>query len=73
MILLDEAQDCNEVVREIVLSQKMPKFVVGDPNQQIYSFLGGKGILEVFIRQVSFFTEQTWPSGFERRFCFSFD
>lgn len=45
-ILIDEAQDCNDVICDILLSQKVPIFVVGDPNQQIYSFLGGTGLLE---------------------------
>jgi len=38
-ILLDEAQDTNPVVTDIVLKQKCPKILVGDPHQQIYGLM----------------------------------
>ncbi|GAB6188712.1 UvrD-helicase domain-containing protein [Marinitoga arctica] len=39
-ILLDEAQDTNEVVLDIFKKLKGKKIIVGDPHQQIYSFRG---------------------------------
>jgi F-box protein 18 (helicase) len=40
-ILLDEAQDINPVTAAFVLNQAgLPKILVGDPHQQIYSFRG---------------------------------
>jgi F-box protein 18 (helicase) len=45
-ILLDEAQDINPVTAEVILSQpETPKILVGDPNQQIYSFRGAQNSL----------------------------
>lgn len=42
-ILLDEAQDITPVTAEVILSQPdTPKILVGDPNQQIYSFRGAQ-------------------------------
>ena len=38
ILLIDEAQDMNPACLDICLSQKTPKIVVGDPNQQIYTF-----------------------------------
>ncbi|GAB5360974.1 hypothetical protein AAMO2058_000674500 [Amorphochlora amoebiformis] len=43
VIFLDEAQDSNDVVCSILMKQNIPKLIVGDPHQRIYSFLGGKG------------------------------
>ncbi|XP_072027238.1 F-box DNA helicase 1-like [Amphiura filiformis] len=39
-ILIDEAQDLTPAQQDIFLRQKCAKIVVGDPNQQIYSFRG---------------------------------
>ncbi|SHE90460.1 Uncharacterised protein family UPF0547 [Marinitoga hydrogenitolerans DSM 16785] len=39
-VLLDEAQDTNEVVLDIFKKLKGKKIIVGDPHQQIYSFRG---------------------------------
>ena len=45
-ILLDEAQDTNPVVADIIVSQKCPKILVGDPHQQIYAFRGSHNIMQ---------------------------
>merc|ERR1711983_330143 len=39
-MLVDEAQDVTPVVADIVLSQKKPTILVGDPHQSIYGFRG---------------------------------
>jgi superfamily I DNA/RNA helicase len=39
-VLLDEAQDTNEVVLDIFKNLNGKKIIVGDPHQQIYSFRG---------------------------------
>ncbi|NUU98770.1 hypothetical protein XO12_01115 [Marinitoga sp. 1154] len=39
-VLLDEAQDTNEVVLDIFKKLKGKKIIVGDPHQQIYTFRG---------------------------------
>jgi len=44
-ILVDEAQDSNEVMLDIVYSQKAKKIFVGDEHQRIYSF---RGAINVF-------------------------
>ncbi len=47
-ILLDEAQDINPVTAAFVFSQKgIPKILVGDPHQQIYSFRGAVNSMEM--------------------------
>ncbi|XP_071043161.1 F-box DNA helicase 1 [Parasteatoda tepidariorum] len=45
-IMVDEAQDCNPAMISVVLSQKLPVILVGDPNQQIYGFRGAKNALQ---------------------------
>ncbi|XP_055952785.1 F-box DNA helicase 1-like isoform X2 [Argiope bruennichi] len=47
-IMVDEAQDCNLAMLDIVMSQKLPVILVGDPNQQIYGFRGAVNALENF-------------------------
>lgn len=47
-IMVDEAQDCNPVILDIVLSQTMPVIFVGDPNQQIYGFRGAQNAMQSF-------------------------
>ena len=45
VLLLDEAQDMNPAMLDVCLHQDRPKVVVGDPNQQIYSFRGAVNAL----------------------------
>lgn len=40
VVLMDEAQDTTPCVWDIIMKQKAPKIVVGDPNQEIYQFRG---------------------------------
>ena len=47
-ILVDEAQDSNEVMLDIVMSQNCNKIFVGDEHQQIYSFRGSQNIFSSF-------------------------
>lgn len=46
-IMIDEAQDSNEVMLEIVFSQKAKKIFVGDPHQKIYGFRGALNVFNV--------------------------
>jgi superfamily I DNA/RNA helicase len=50
-ILVDEAQDSNEVMLDIVYSQNSKKVFVGDQHQRIYSF---RGALNVFTENTYF-------------------
>jgi len=43
-ILVDEAQDSNEVMLDIVYSQNSKKIFVGDEHQRIYSFRGAMNV-----------------------------
>ncbi|GFR04333.1 f-box DNA helicase 1 [Trichonephila clavata] len=45
-LMVDEAQDCNPVIIDIMMSQNLPVIFVGDPNQQIYGFRGAKSALK---------------------------
>ena len=45
-LMLDEAQDAAPVMADIILSQKeCGKILVGDPHQEIYSFMGAKNAM----------------------------
>jgi F-box protein, helicase, 18 len=45
-ILMDESQDLNPVTADTLLGQaSIPKIVVGDPHQQIYSFRGARDFM----------------------------
>ena len=47
VVLLDEGQDLNPAMLDVCLKQPVPKFIVGDPFQQIYSFNGAvNGLLK---------------------------
>ncbi|TRY63909.1 hypothetical protein TCAL_05599 [Tigriopus californicus] len=51
VILIDEGQDLNPAMLDITLGQDCTKFIVGDPNQQIYGFNGsvnGLALVESF-------------------------
>ena len=46
ILMLDEAQDAAPVMADIILSQKeCGKILVGDPHQEIYSFMGAKNAM----------------------------
>lgn len=44
-IMMDEAQDCNDVILDIFMSQDCPRILVGDSHQQIYSFMGSINVM----------------------------
>ena len=46
LLLLDEAQDINEVIIDIFQRQQMKKVAVGDSNQQIYAWNGAVDALQ---------------------------
>ncbi|XP_072027239.1 F-box DNA helicase 1-like [Amphiura filiformis] len=45
-LLIDEAQDLTPVQQDILLRQSCAKILVGDPNQQIYSFRGAENAMD---------------------------
>ena len=45
-IMVDEAQDSNEVMLDIVYNQSCNKIFVGDPHQKIYGFRGALNIFD---------------------------
>lgn len=47
VLLLDEAQDLNPAMLAVCLKQRCPKFLVGDPHQQIYAFNGAVNGLDL--------------------------
>ena len=49
LLLLDEAQDMNPCMLSVCLQQSVPKIVVGDQHQQIYSFRGAVNALELVV------------------------
>ena len=47
VLLLDEAQDMNPAMLDVCLKQVKPNLVVGDSQQQIYSFRGAVDALRI--------------------------
>ena len=45
VVMLDEAQDAAPVMADIVMQQPCAKILVGDPHQEIYSFMGAKNAM----------------------------
>ena len=53
VLLLDEAQDCAPVMADVVTRQSgCGKILVGDPHQEIYSFMGAKNAMEAVAASV---------------------
>ncbi|MBQ0827657.1 UvrD-helicase domain-containing protein [Streptomyces tagetis] len=53
VVLLDEAQDTNDVLSGVLLAQEhAQRIAVGDSAQQIYSWRGAKDALEGFVREL---------------------
>ncbi len=46
VLMIDEGQDMNPAMLDIFMSQNTTKIIVGDPNQQIYTFRGAVNALE---------------------------
>ncbi|WP_158719330.1 LAGLIDADG family homing endonuclease [Streptomyces sp. NBRC 110035] len=54
VVLLDEAQDTNDVLSGVLLAQEhAQRIAVGDSAQQIYSWRGAKDALEGFVRELA--------------------
>lgn len=45
-LLLDEAQDANEILVSFLVSQHKPLVLIGDPHQSIYSFRGAINVMD---------------------------
>jgi hypothetical protein len=48
VIMLDEAQDSNEIVEYFIKQQQVQQIIVGDPAQQLYQWRGSVNIMERF-------------------------
>jgi hypothetical protein len=58
LIMVDEGQDLNPVVLSILLNQRIPRIIVGDPHQSIYGFRGSYNALEAeFINNTLYLNE----------------
>jgi F-box protein, helicase, 18 len=47
VVLMDEAQDTTPCVWDIIMKQKAPKIIVGDPHQAIYQFRGARNAMDM--------------------------
>jgi len=64
LILLDEAQDTNDVTKAIFIGLKAKKKVlVGDKHQQIYTFRGSKNIMAALPDYKEFYLTKTFRFG----------
>ncbi|GIY13155.1 f-box DNA helicase 1 [Caerostris extrusa] len=45
-LMIDEAQDCNQAMLDIIISQHLPVILAGDSNQQMYGFNGAENAFE---------------------------
>ncbi len=63
LIFFDEAQDINDVQREVVQSQPTQTLVVGDTYQSIYGFRGAKDALKDWPADVTLPLTQSWRFG----------
>lgn len=64
-IMIDEAQDCNPVIMDVMLSQRCSKILVGDPHQQIYTFRGAMNALEQVEHTHIYYLTQSFRFGAE--------
>ncbi|BDH10476.1 UvrD-helicase domain-containing protein [Streptomyces hygroscopicus] len=63
MIIFDEAQDINEVLKEVIQDQPTQTIVVGDSNQAIYEFRGAVDALKDWPADVVLPLTQSWRFG----------
>ncbi|CAB4067861.1 FBXO18 [Lepeophtheirus salmonis] len=68
VLLIDEAQDINPTMLDIINHQSTAKVIVGDPNQQIYSFRGAVNLLKEFKSSKKFSLTQSFRFGPEIAF-----
>lgn len=64
-IMIDEAQDCNPVIMDVMLSQLCSKILVGDPHQQIYTFRGAVNALKQVEHTHIYYLTQSFRFGAE--------
>jgi hypothetical protein len=62
-IMLDEAQDTNPVTASIVLAQKCPIVLVGDPYQAIYGFRGAQDAMQPIVANQEFYLTNSFRFG----------
>jgi N12 class adenine-specific DNA methylase/predicted RNA methylase len=63
LVLFDEAQDINPVLRKVIQDQPMQTIVVGDSNQSIYGFRGAVDALKHWPADVTLPLTQSWRFG----------
>lgn len=63
VIFFDEAQDINDVQRDVVQSQPAQTLVVGDTYQSIYGFRGAKDALKDWPADITLPLTQSWRFG----------
>jgi N12 class adenine-specific DNA methylase/predicted RNA methylase len=63
VIFFDEAQDINDVLRQVIQDQPAQTIVVGDSNQSIYGFRGAIDALKHWPAQVTLPLTQSWRFG----------
>lgn len=49
LVLMDESQDTTPCVWDIIMRQRSPKIVVGDPHQTIYQFRGSVNAMDMIV------------------------
>lgn len=63
MVIFDEAQDINEVLKKVIQDQPTQTVVVGDSNQSIYEFRGAIDALKDWPADVVLPLTQSWRFG----------
>ncbi|KAJ8046641.1 F-box DNA helicase 1 [Holothuria leucospilota] len=67
-LLIDEAQDLTPAQQDVLLSQPLPKILVGDPHQQIYSFRGATNAMDAIQADKVYHLTQSFRFGSEIAF-----
>ncbi|XP_077977682.1 F-box DNA helicase 1-like [Glandiceps talaboti] len=62
-IMIDEGQDCTPATQDILFRQNCPKILVGDPHQQIYSFIGARNAMKEAPASNVFYLTQSFRFG----------
>ncbi|MBT8226212.1 MAG: AAA family ATPase, partial [Dactylosporangium sp.] len=63
VVFFDEAQDINDVLREVIQQQPQQTIVVGDSNQSIYGFRGAIDALKRWPADLTLPLTQSWRFG----------
>ncbi|XP_071816365.1 F-box DNA helicase 1-like isoform X3 [Apostichopus japonicus] len=64
-LLIDEAQDLTPAQQDVLLNQPIPKILVGDPHQQIYSFRGARNAMDNIQADTVYHLTQSFRFGSE--------